>query len=621
MSLASRSWRLSSGLLGNMGVLGRGCLGRPSPSMGLSSPLCFSASSFSCATSSSQLLCQLSAGPCSFCRGVRPMRQGRHRTCVLGSGILQPAFPNSQGYGRLETSYRSLPSQPLHSPLPVPHGNFGFRPPVAPPWRLDSLIRSPGCLPPGPCPSGLSEVSQVLRWSRGFSVQGSLLWSFFSASGLHPGHGSSLLLYAPLRVLDPSLPRRLAGSGSSFQEITRARDFLLWLCDQLGILVNLAKSTLIPSKRLDYLGMTLQLSPLRAFPSQARVHKALSLVAELESFRQQPRKLWLSLLSVMSSLSTVVPGSRLRMRALQLRLHVAGSGLQDDDLVSWDDSCLPDLRWWSVAAHLVVGVPLDLPQPDLVLYTDASDAGWGASLGSAHLSGSWSPTCCLSSINHRELLAVFLAFHGFSQLLRHQSVALFLDNTTALAYLRKEGGTRSSTLNSVAQVILRFCEVHSIRLLPRFIPGCLNVLADTLSRSSQSWAPSGLCARRFARTCFAGGLSQWTCLPPRSHTVFRFTSRRWWILRLRGWTRCYTPGIAFRRMRFPHSASFHVYWPKCVSREVWSSPWWLRFGLSGLGFRISWSSWWRFRSFFHTVAICSVSPTFITTIAIFALFS
>ena len=272
---------------------------------------------------------------------------------------------------------------------------------------------------------------------------------------------------------------------SSFQEITRARDFLLWLCARLGILVNLAKSTLIPSQRLDYLGMTLQSSLLRAFPLQARVHNALSLVAEFESSRLQPRKLWLSLLSIMSSLSAVVPGSRLRMRALQLHLHVAGSGLLDSDLVSWDDSCLPDLRWWSIAAHLEVGVPLDLPQPNLVLYTDASDAGWVASLGSAQLSGLWSPTCCLSSINHHELLAVFLALHGFNQLLRHRSVGLFLDNTTALAYLRKEGGTRSSTLNTMAQAILRFCEVHSIRLLPQFIPGRLNVLADALSRSSQ----------------------------------------------------------------------------------------------------------------------------------------
>ena len=188
--------------------------------------------------------------------------------------------------------------------------------------------------------------------------------------------------------------------GSSFQEISRARDFLLWLCDQLGILVNLAKSTLTPTERIDYLGMTLQSSPLRAFPTQARVQKVFTLVTDFESFRQQPLALWCSLLGVMSSLSTIAPGSRLRMWSLQLRLLLAGPLPSEDVLVSWDDSCLQDLRWWSDAAHLEVGVPLDLLHPDLVSYTNALDCGWGASLGSEHLSGLWSQGCSVFSINH-----------------------------------------------------------------------------------------------------------------------------------------------------------------------------------------------------------------------------
>ena len=144
------------------------------------------------------------------------------------------------------------------------------------------------------------------------------------------------------------------------------------------------------------------------------------------------------------------------MWSLQHRLLVAGPQLWEDKLISWDNSCLQDLRWLSVAAHLEVGIPLAHPHPDLILYTDALDTGWVASLGSEHLSGLWSKSCSLYSINHRELLAIFLALDGFSQLLRQQSMALFTDNTTALSYLWKEGGTRSSTLNSVAQAILRF---------------------------------------------------------------------------------------------------------------------------------------------------------------------
>ena len=102
-----------------------------------------------------------------------------------------------------------------------------------------------------------------------------------------------------------------------------------------------------------------------------------------------------------------------------------------------------------------------------------------------HLSGSWSPNSSQFSINHRELLAVLYGVQGFLPILRHQSVSLFMDNTTALSYLRNQGGTHSSTLNSVAQAILRLCEDSQICLVPQFVSGHLNVLADSLSRRSQ----------------------------------------------------------------------------------------------------------------------------------------
>ena len=74
---------------------------------------------------------------------------------------------------------------------------------------------------------------------------------------------------------------------------------------------------------------------------------------------------------------------------------------------------------------------------------------------------------------------------GFSSFPPGRVVALYSDNSTALAYLRKQGGTRSSTLNTVAQELLRLCEAHSIRLLPQFIPGHLKVLADSISLRNQ----------------------------------------------------------------------------------------------------------------------------------------
>ena len=109
----------------------------------------------------------------------------------------------------------------------------------------------------------------------------------------------------------------------------------------------------------------------------------------------------------------------------------------------------------------------------------------GAHLGDQVASGRWSPEELRSSINHRELLAMFYALQHFLPLVRNTSLAVYADNTTALAYLKHQGGTRSATLNQAAQELLRWVEVHSITLLPQFIMGRNNVLTDALSCPNQ----------------------------------------------------------------------------------------------------------------------------------------
>ena len=286
--------------------------------------------------------------------------------------------------------------------------------------------------------------------------------------------------YRILRYLDDWLVL-----GSSQLEITRARDFLLRLLFR-------ARHSDQPVQELSPAYPVLGLSgddpsvySFEGFSDSGPDSQGALLVDEFSSSPEQPLSLWRSLLGVMSSLSTLIPGSRLRMRSLQHCLLVSHPLDSPTVSVSWDASCRRDLQWWSVPSHLGVGVDLSLPRPDLVLYTDASDSGWGASLGSDHLSGWWSRDVSLFSINHLELLVVFLAIWGFLPLLRGRTVSLFTDNTSALSYPRKEGGTRSSTLNEVAQAVLRLCEASDVRLLPQFVPGRLNVLVDSLSRRGQ----------------------------------------------------------------------------------------------------------------------------------------
>ena len=130
------------------------------------------------------------------------------------------------------------------------------------------------------------------------------------------------------------------------------------------------------------------------------------------------------------------------------------------------------------------GVSLALVASDLAFWSDASDVGWGAHLVEEVALGLWSPEEVDLSINARELLAVERGILSFQALLVNSTVSIFVDNATAVAYLSKQGGTRSSTLNAIAQCILRWAEPLHIVLAPQFIMGRHNVLADSVGPQS-----------------------------------------------------------------------------------------------------------------------------------------
>ena len=128
------------------------------------------------------------------------------------------------------------------------------------------------------------------------------------------------------------------------------------------------------------------------------------------------------------------------------------------------------------------GVDLSLPVPDLSFCSDASDVGWGAIVGENQVSGVWTPSQRELSINLREMMAVLKGLLGFSSLFRGKTIALFCDNVTTVAYLRRLGGTRSQVLFLKVREILLWVESMKITLFPQFIQGSLNTRADLLSR-------------------------------------------------------------------------------------------------------------------------------------------
>ena len=415
----------------------------------------------------------------------RPSSEGGSRASPTVSGFLQPSIPRPEGFGVMAPHHRPVDPEQLHHLGTLPHGDSSVSPEFHPPRRLDDLPGPARRLSSGSSASRLASFPSLL-------VAGKTYQFRVLCFGLTTAPQVFTRIMAPVSAILHRLGVRMLRYlddwlilASTEIACIQSTDRLLAVCKELGIQVNFKKSSLVPTQSLVYLGMEIQSLPFITRPTPARANNLVRLIEEFLSIPSPPAFLWHRLLSYLSSLILLVSGGMIRMRLLQLCLKDQWDFLDDQFQVSWSPLCREDLLWWSRAVQLREGVSLSIPAPDISFFSGASDVGWGALVGEHHASGLWLPHQKALSINMRELLAVQLGLQAFELLLVGMSVALFCDNTTTVAYLRRSGGTFSATLNATAWEILLWAENRRIRLLPQFIMGSSNVTADTLSRPNQ----------------------------------------------------------------------------------------------------------------------------------------
>ena len=96
--------------------------------------------------------------------------------------------------------------------------------------------------------------------------------------------------------------------------------------------------------------------------------------------------------------------------------------------------------------------------------------------------GVWTEDQSRLHINVLEMKAIFLSLTRAVHKVKNSTVLVSTDNTTVVAYIRHQGGTRSPDLSEEVWNILNLCLAHNIELLVKHIPGRFNTLADRMSR-------------------------------------------------------------------------------------------------------------------------------------------
>ena len=142
-----------------------------------------------------------------------------------------------------------------------------------------------------------------------------------------------------------------------------------------------------------------------------------------------------------------------------------------DSLLPWTEAISAHLEWWQ--------------NPTNVMKDDASNEGWGAHLEQTSTKGLWSDREKRLHINVLKLKVVSLVLQSFKDQSQNQTVLVAIDNSTVVAYINKQGGTHSAEMCALLWKIMTWCHHYQITLKARNIPGCLNVMADILSRWNQ----------------------------------------------------------------------------------------------------------------------------------------
>lgn len=180
-----------------------------------------------------------------------------------------------------------------------------------------------------------------------------------------------------------------------------------------------------------------------------------------------------------------VPFAQAHYRSMQ-RYYIQQSRKSGGDLnhrCRLSAEACDDLNWWVSNLNTVNGKCFAAGNPDLEIYSDASLSGSGAVCNGVTTRGTLTLLDASRNINELELLDALFALKSCVRDASKLCVLMFLDNTSLVAYINHNGGTRSTNLTNIATQLSDFCEAQELNIDAVHLASISNVVAD-----KESWA-------------------------------------------------------------------------------------------------------------------------------------
>ena len=252
----------------------------------------------------------------------------------------------------------------------------------------------------------------------------------------------------------------------------------------LGFEVNFVKSSLIPSQTISHLGFEWDSISMTISLPQKKVEKIVSLSSTFLKDGRCTANQLRSFLGTVESTRPAVSLAALHYRNLQAQMP-SMKFWRGAKVIAFSQGAKEDLSWWRDHLAFNIVAPLRGRSITLEIATDASGTwGWGGHSIRTFAQGPWNPTELDWHINLKEMIAAhrcleIMMCHG-------DHVHLTMDSKTAVAFINRQGGTRSRILSQTAINLWKLVLTKKGWVKATWLPRESNTMADMLSKANIS---------------------------------------------------------------------------------------------------------------------------------------
>ena len=273
---------------------------------------------------------------------------------------------------------------------------------------------------------------------------------------------------------------------------------IIKIFQQFGYTINWEKSVLDLTKKIEFLGFVLDSETMLISLS---AKKAKSVKRAIKVLLKQENPTIREVCQVIGKLIATMPANRLARRFTTNAISIKDRALKDsfddyDATMKLTEEVRQDLLN-QIELIMDVSCPIFEPKPDLELFSDASTEGWGVHApfrndALSRFGGRWDCFDADKHINTLETKAVWIGETYALQDYMNVHVRLRVDNTTAVAAIKKQGDLKNEERNQWSRAIWDFARARNIWLTIQHIPGVENVIADEESRYFRDSAEWGI---------------------------------------------------------------------------------------------------------------------------------